>query len=142
MLEPELRPADDGVITDKGAELPSGKAEKAAPHKPMQRSKKSPEYGAAPAAGAPETTMAGKEEVFLAVDDPVAATGVIEEAVTRFGGSISGHSYSVESHLLFVRIGAQKVPGLLERLDRIGKLQERPKLPSSVGGMIDLIIRW
>jgi len=135
--EPELRSADEELM-----EPPLGKEEKTAPHKSMQRSKKSPAYGAAPAAGAAETMIAGKEEIFLAVDDPIAAAGSIEEAVTRIGGSISGHSYSEENHLLFVRIGAQKMPGLIERLGRIGKMQERSKLPTSTGGMIELIIRW
>ena len=135
--EPELRSADEELM-----EPPLGKEEKTAPHKSMQKSKKSPAYEAAPADGAPETMIAGKEEVTLAVDDPNAAVDAIEEAVTRIGGSISGHSYSEESHLLFVRIGAQKVPGLLTRLDLIGKLQERPKLPTNAGGMVELIIRW
>jgi hypothetical protein len=142
MHEPELRPADDVFITEKGVEHPLGKEENGASHKAIHRSRKSPESSLAPAAGAPETMAAGKEEVFLAVDDPIAAAGAIEEAVTRVGGTINGHSYSEDNHILFVRIGAQKMPGLLERLDRIGKLQERPNLPASASGKIELIIRW
>jgi len=108
----------------------------------MQRSMKSPGYETAPAAGTAETMEAGKGEVFLVVDDPNAATGDIEEAVTRIGGGISGHSYSGDSHLLFVRIDAQKVPALLERLDRIGTVQERPQISKGAGGTVELTIRW
>jgi hypothetical protein len=137
MHEPELRPADEGVM-----EPSLGKEEKTAPHKAMQRSMKSPGYETAPAAGTAETMEAGKGEVFLVVDDPNAATGDIEEAVTRIGGGISGHSYSGDSHLLFVRIDAQKVPALLERLDRIGTVQERPQISKGAGGTVELTIRW
>ncbi len=114
----------------------------AAPQGAMKRARKAPADEALQGAGSPAATPDGKEEVTLLVDDPVAAVGAIEEAVTRGGGRISGHSYSGENHLLFVRIGAQKVPGLVDRLGRIGTVEERPQLPPGANGMTDLIIRW
>ena len=94
------------------------------------------------AAGSPPAQAARNEEISLAVEDPAAATGAIEEAVIRFGGKIKGHSYSGDIHLLFIRIGADKVTRLLDRLGRIGKLKDRPQPALENGGVIDMIIKW
>lgn len=142
MAEPELQPADDEIAPEREMVRPLGKVEKAAPQGAMKRARKAPADEALEGAGSPSATPGGKEEVTLVVDDPVAAVGAIEEAVTRGGGRISGHSYSGENHLLFVRIGAQKVPGLVDRLGRIGTVEEMPQLPPGANGMTDLIIRW
>jgi hypothetical protein len=142
MAEPELQPADEEITPEREVVRPLGKEEKASPQGAMKRARKAPADEALRGAGTPAATPAGKEEITLLVDNPVAAAGAIEEAVTRGGGRISGHSYSGESHLLFIRIGAQKVPGLLDRLGRIGTVEERPQLPPGADGMTDLIIRW
>jgi hypothetical protein len=142
MAEPELQPADEEITPEREVVRPLGKEEKAAPQGAMKRARKAPADEAQRGAATPSATPDGKEEVTLLVDDPVAAAGAIEEAVTRGGGRISGHSYSGENHLLFIRIGAQKVPGLLDRLGRIGTVEERPQLPTGANGITDLIIRW
>ena len=139
MVEPELRPTDEGLMSDFDTANPvfGGK-----PSKAMSRERKSGAEEALREAEAPAAGNARKEEISLAVEDPAAATASIEEAVTRFGGRINGHSYSGENHLLFIRIGATNYPRLLDRLGRVGKVQERPQLPPGTVGMIDLIIRW
>ncbi len=104
-----------------------------------KRSKKAPAVGSPSELGG---ALAGKAEITLVVDDPATAAGIIEESVTRLGGRINGHSYSDESHLLIIRIGTQKVPALLGRLERIGTVQERPQLPKGATGTVDLTIRW
>jgi hypothetical protein len=138
MAEPELQPADEELTPEREMVRPLGNS----PQGAMKRARKAPADEALQGAGSPAATPDGKEEVTLLVDDPVAAAGAIEEAVTRGGGRISGHSYSGENHLLFVRIGAQKVPGLVDRLGRIGTVEERPQLPPGANGMTDLIIKW
>ena len=138
MSEPELRPADEGSMMDREAPLPA-KEEKGATYGTAKRAKKAPAAGVLPELGG---APAEKGVINLSVDDPAAAGGAIEQAVNRLGGRITGHSYSEESHLLIIRIGTQKVPVLLDSLERIGTVQERPHLPKESGGAVDLTIRW
>jgi hypothetical protein len=139
MVEPELRPTDEGLMSDFDTANPVFEEK---PSRAVKRERKGASEEALRGAEAPAAVIARKEEIALAVADPAAATTSIEEAVSRFGGRISGHSYSGESHLLFIRIGASNYRRLLDRLGRIGTVQERPQLPPGTAGMIDLIIRW
>lgn len=140
MVAPELRPTDEGLTSDfdKANPVFEGK-----PAGSVKRGSKGASEEALRDAEAPAAfSSSSKEEIALAVGDPGAATGAIEEAVTRFGGRIKGHSYSAESHLLFIRINAPNYPRLLDRLGRIGTLQEQPHLPPGTAGLVDLVIRW
>ncbi len=137
---PELAPTDEGPSFERDAAPFYGKEEKAAP-RATHRAKKAVRSESA-AGGAQATTQSDKGEISLAVDDPNTAIGTIEEAVTRCGGSITGHSYGEESHFLLVRIGTQKIPALVERLGRVGTVLSRPHPPKGGGGMTDLTIKW
>ena len=90
---------------------------------------------------ADEARPGGEVEVTLAVKDPVAAAGAIEKAVTRLGGTITGRAYS-EGDILYTRIDGQKFTELIDRLSRIGTMQERPQLTEGAAGTVDLVIRW
>jgi hypothetical protein len=140
MVAPELRPTDEGLMSDFDTANPvfGGKPSKAVKRVGKGASNEALRDAEAPAAG----SASRKEEISLAVDDPAAATVAIEEAVTRFGGRINGHSYSGDSHLLFIRINATNYPRLLDRLGRVGTVQEHLQLPQGTVGMIDLVIRW
>jgi hypothetical protein len=139
MAVPELRPTDEGLITDFDKANPVFEEK---PASAVKRGGKGQAEESLRDAELPEAVTAGKEEITLAVADPSAATGAIEEAVTRFGGRINGHSYSGERHLLFIRISAPNYPRLLDRLGRVGTVQERPQIQPGAMGMIDLVIRW
>jgi hypothetical protein len=139
MVEPELRPTDEGIVSDFDTANPVFEAK---PSRVVKRERKGASEDALRSAEAPAAVSSRKEEIALEVDDPDAATGSIEEAVTRSGGRINGHSYSGESHLLIIRIGAPNYSRLLDRLGRIGTMQERPQLTPGSVGMIDLVIRW
>lgn len=132
MPPPELQSADEEVGAGRGAGLPLLREGKGASRGIMEQKK-----GAGDEALSP-----GRAEVTLRVSDPDAAAGAIEQAVTRHGGRISGHAYSGESHLLFIRIEAQRLPGLLDRLGRIGTVLERPHTTAGGGEMVELAIRW
>ncbi|HEX9024575.1 MAG TPA: DUF2275 domain-containing protein [Geobacteraceae bacterium] len=137
---PELAPTDEGPSFERGAAPFYGKEEDGAPrvtHKGKRAVRGEPAAG-----GALGTSQSDKGEISLAVDDPNSAIGTIEEAVSRCGGSISGHSYGEDSHFLLVRIGTQKIPALVERLGRVGTVLSRPHLTKGGGGMADLTIRW
>jgi hypothetical protein len=139
MVEPELRPTDEGIVSDFDTANPVFEAK---PSGAVKRGRKGASEDALRGAEAPTAVSSRKEEIALAVDDPAVATGSIEEAVTRSGGRINGHSYSGESHLLIIRIGAPNYSRLLDRLGRIGTMQERPQLAPGTAGMIDLVIKW
>lgn len=81
-------------------------------------------------------------EFALRVDDPAGAVSAIEEAVTRAGGKIVRRVYGEASHLLFVQAGAQNVPALFARLQRIGRLQKPSQAAAPEGGMVEMTIRW
>jgi hypothetical protein len=93
-------------------------------------------------AAAAETPEAEKAEVVLRVTDPAAASGAIEQAVGRLGGTIVGHASGGGGHFLAAQIGADKLTELTGRLGRIGTVRERPQLSAGAGGTVDLIIRW
>lgn len=119
LSEPGLQPADEEVAPERTAE-PA-------------------DEGWTTAAGAPE---AEKAEVILRVTDPAAASGAIEQAVGRLGGTIVGHASGGGSHFLAAQIGADKLTELTGRLGRIGTVRERPQLTVGAVGTVDLIIRW
>lgn len=139
MVEPELQPTDEGFMSDRETTFPASE-EKASGL--VKGENKAISRDAIRAAGSPANLAARKEDITLAVDDPAAATAEVEEAVTRFGGIIKGHSYSGDTHLLFIRIGADRVTSLRDRLGRIGTLKERSHPAPENGGMIDMIIKW
>jgi hypothetical protein len=139
MVEPELQPTDDGFMSDRETTF-QVREEKVSGG--LKGEKKAISGASMPAAGGFVTPATRREEISLAVKDPAAATGAIEEAVTRFGGRIKGHSYSGDIHMLFIRIGADKVTRLLDRLGRIGTLKERPHPAPENGAMIEMIINW
>ncbi|MCM2358044.1 MAG: DUF2275 domain-containing protein [Geobacteraceae bacterium] len=132
MPPPELQSADEEIGVGREALRPLGREEKGVSRGMMQQKK----------AAEDEALPAGKAEVTLRVSDPATAAETIEQAVTRHGGRISGQAYSGESHLLFIRIEAQRLPGLLDRLGRIGTVLERPPLSAGADGTVELAIRW
>ncbi len=93
--------------------------------------------GAAPSEYRPEPV-----EITLRVDDPAAAVGSIEEAVTRSGGRIVRRTYGETGRLLSVQLEARKYAELIERLERIGTLRKPPLPDAGEDGKVDLLIRW
>jgi hypothetical protein len=85
---------------------------------------------------------AGELDVSLRVDDPTAAAGAIEKAVSRLGGRINGRAHSGGDDLLYTQIDGRKLPELIDRLGRIGRLQGRPHISELAAGPVDLVIKW
>ena len=128
--EPGLQPAEEWTVPRSEAE-DSGRAVS----RRTARQKLSDEDDAQP-------VPSREAEVVLTMKDPAGATEGVERAVTRSGGRIRGHSYSDSHHLLFAQVEAQMLPGLLDRLARLGSLQGRPAAAAGPGGNVDLVIRW
>jgi RNA polymerase sigma-70 factor (ECF subfamily) len=85
---------------------------------------------------------AGELDVTLGVDDSVTAAAAIEKAVARSGGRITGRAHSGGSDILSTQIEGQKISDLMDRLGRIGRIQDRPHLPEGTTGTVELLIRW
>jgi hypothetical protein len=133
MPEPELQPAGEDSISEREEKQPVMRNEKGTIHSEGKRVEKTP---------VDEITSGDKVEVALAVGNPAGAAAAIEEAVIRLGGTISGYSYGEQSHLLFIRIDAQKIQDLLARLGRIGTLQGESHFTNRARGSINLNISW
>jgi len=139
LVEPELQPADNGFMTERETRFNAGEEKTSGVSK---GGKKGQSVEVDRGSGGGVTQPARNGDIFLVVDDPAAVSDSIEETVTRSGGRITGHSYSGDTNILFVRIGADKVTRVVNQLGHIGTVKEHPQPSPDAGGMIDLIIRW
>lgn len=126
-----LRPADEENVPELETAPHPVKEGKAVSSGTVQRKKRS-------AVALPADEL----EITLIVDDPAAAEEPIKKAVTRLGGRITGRAYNGGDDLLFTQIEGQKVPELIDRLRRIGTMQEWPQVPEGTSGSVELTIRW
>jgi anti-sigma factor RsiW len=120
----------------------------AAPEKKMKSSRSAERQSdaAAPAAtgrtaGAPAGMALPQAVVRLNVDDPAAAAAVIREAVLRSGGEII-NDRDVSGRHLTVRLPTARQKELLDRLERLGRITERPGLPPASAQSLELTIQW
>lgn len=132
----------------------SDRANEATPEKKMKsrRSIESSSDAAAPAP-APAPAAAGRMNgaavdlslpqatLRLSVDDPLSAGERIREAVFRSGGSIS-NDQGQSLHRLTARIPAARQGELLERLQRLGRISERPTPPPAGIQLQEIAIQW
>jgi len=93
------------------------------------------------AASAPAALALPQAVVRLDVADPSAAPGLIRAAVIRCGGNITEEP-SPSGHRITARIPATRQGELLERLQQLGRIVERPA-PSPAGmALIEMVIQW
>lgn len=76
----------------------------------------------------------------LTVPDPSSANREISAASIRSGAKIIVETSSVPNRIR-IRIPAAKMPELLEQLDRIGRISERPKLKSAAEEL-EVTVEW
>jgi hypothetical protein len=138
-VEPELQNVDSGFMSDR--ELASGSKEEkmqVASRVAKKGKTASPEKGLSAVGALP----IGNAEITLEVENPATASAAIEDAVTKLGGRINGHSSSGNSYFLSIRISTGKIKKLADRLSRIGTIKEAPQTTSDAGGLTDVTIRW
>jgi len=139
MIEPELQWTGNEYFTEKETRSAVKEEKGAAESKGGKKGKSL--AGGEDSAGS-VLQRAGNVEITIIVDDPALASGKIENAVTSIGGRINGRSYGGATNQLIIRIGADKVARLVDRLSRIGAVKRYPQLSPDAGGTIDMIIRW
>jgi len=93
------------------------------------------------AAGAPSTLSLPQAMVRLNVDDPSAAPALIREALLRSGGTITEEP-GTPGRRLKARIPAARQDELLQRLERLGRIVERPATTPPGAQLLELTIRW
>lgn len=93
------------------------------------------------AAGAPAGMQSTLNMVRLNMNDPTDAPALIREAVSRSGGSIT-EDQSSSLHRITARIPADRQNELLERLQRLGRIMERPATPPAEAQPLELTIQW
>jgi len=125
---------------------PSNRTRETAPEMKQIKKSRSLEFGsdsAAPAAaGRAAGAPAGPQAVVrLSVNDPTTAPALIREAVARSGGSITEEQGPAVRRLT-VRIPAAQQTELLERLQRLGRIVERPPAAPSGAQLLELTIQW
>jgi anti-sigma factor RsiW len=76
--------------------------------------------------------------VRLKVDNPATAPDLIRDALFLSGGSIVAES----GQLLTARIPAKRQIELLQRLEHLGHITERPVPSSSEANMVEVMIQW
>lgn len=93
------------------------------------------------AAGVPAPPALPQSTVRLSVDDTSAAPAMIREAVLRSGGDIL-EEHEMRGQRLKVRIPAARQNELLQRLERLGRITERPVTPPPGTQLLELTVQW
>jgi hypothetical protein len=79
--------------------------------------------------------------VVLNVNDPTAAPALIREALLRSGGEIL-EERDPTARRLKVRITPDRIHELLTRLERLGRITERPVTPPAGAQLLELTVQW
>jgi hypothetical protein len=78
--------------------------------------------------------------VRLSMNDPSAAPDAIREALIRSGGGISDES-ELQRNRIRARIPTARIDELLQRLERLGRIIERPAAPAGVRDL-EITVQW
>jgi len=139
-----------------GAGIDSGKREETfirplEDAREMKRSAKSPAKDAAeslssaPAASsalAPAAAVAPQLKIRLVIAAPETASQDLRQAIISSGGTVRpAEAKQLSVRQIAARIPHQRLPDLLDRLGRLGRIAERPALTGS-SGVIELVVVW
>jgi hypothetical protein len=92
-------------------------------------------------AGAPAGPALPQAVVRIDLDDPQAAQAMVREAVVRCGGTVVEEPVP-SGQRLKARIPAGRQRELLERLERLGRISERPATPPAGAQLLEITIHW
>ena len=78
----------------------------------------------------------------LETADPRAARPLILRELTRAGATVMPQRELTASRVLSARLASHRLPDLLSRLARIGKVLEQPEIPGDKASLITISISW
>ncbi len=78
----------------------------------------------------------------LEMADPRAAKQMIERELARTGATVMPPREPTASRVLSARLASHRLPDLLSRLARIGKVLEQPDIPGDKSSLITISISW
>jgi hypothetical protein len=143
LIQPFRAPVSPAPSTDtikEEMELPArSKSLHSAPAPPMAR-KESRTESVTSARDATTPAMA-PVQITISVAEPVRAGQEVEEAVRRVGATIVRSDSTPTGRTVAVRVAIDRLPDLRTRLERLGRITERPTLPSSALGEVTITIR-
>jgi len=93
------------------------------------------------AADAPAAPALPQGMLRLDMADPSTAPALIRETLLRCGGSITEEP-DPSRHRITVRIPAARLGELLQRLEGLGRITERPAAPPAGTQLLELTIQW
>ena len=78
----------------------------------------------------------------LAATDPARAGQAIAEEVRKLDGTVTTRHDHGSPPSLTARLEARRLPELIDRLARLGTLQEKPAIRADMAGMVECTISW
>jgi hypothetical protein len=115
------------------------KSLQSAPAPPMAR-KESRTESVTSARDAASPAMA-PVHITIRVADPVRAGQELEDAVRRVGATIVRSDSTPTGRTVAVRVAINRLPDLWTRLERLGRITERPSQPDGALGEVTITIR-
>ena len=79
-------------------------------------------------------------QLTLRVYDAVLAEGKVEEALRACAGTVVRREKNGAATRITVRIGTQRIGDFLPRLEKIGRIEQKPELPEGTAGVLELSI--
>jgi hypothetical protein len=111
-----------------------------APAPPTARKESRAESSVTSVRDAASPAMASMQ-ITVRVADPVRAGQELEEAIRRVGATIVRNDSTPTGRTVAVRVAIDRLPDLWTRLERLGRITERPSQPDGALGEITVTIR-
>jgi anti-sigma factor RsiW len=131
----ENAPSNQALSSERSAK----KAKKATPPEAAQHDQTSAETAQGAAIARPELNMP-VVKIRMTFANPAEASASLREMIIRSGGSLTDE-HSTQPNTLQARLPSPRLQGLLEQLERMGKIIGRPQLPDATG-IIKIEISW
>ena len=93
------------------------------------------------AAGAPAAQALPQMVVRLSVENPSTAPALIRDALLRSGGTVIEET-GAPVHRLKARLPSMRQSELLERLERLGRIVDRPAPLPAGTQLLELTVQW
>ena len=120
---------------------PFGEAETGPRPQPARKAKKAARPVMSEASRGIDGAVGGQvRQLTLRVYDAVLAEGKVEEALRACAGTVVRREKNGAATRITVRIGTQRIGDFLPRLEKIGRIEQKPELPEGTAGVLELSV--